>query len=112
MPGDANPSVPRAVMTPPASCAAWLDEFLGKLSDRPAHLVGYSYGGWAAMNQAIRAPGRVASITLPDPAGLTRPDAASGGGCPSAAWPGWPRCRCAPASPGGWTTRPCWSRSS
>jgi len=74
MPGDANPSVARAPMTPPASCAAWLDELLGQLSDRPAHLVGYSYGGWIAMNQAIRAPGRVASITLLDPAGLTKLD--------------------------------------
>jgi len=34
-----------------------------------------SYGGWVAMNQAIRAPGRVASITLLDPAGLTKLDA-------------------------------------
>ncbi len=75
MPGDANPSVPRALMAPPAPCAAWLDELLGKLSDRTAHLVGYSYGGWVAMNQAIRAPGRIASITLLDPAGLTRLDA-------------------------------------
>ena len=75
MPGDANPSIPRALMTPPASCAAWLDELLGKLSDRPVHLVGFSYGGWVAMNQAIRAPGRVASITLLDPAGLTKLDA-------------------------------------
>jgi pimeloyl-ACP methyl ester carboxylesterase len=75
LPGDANRSVPRAPITPPASCAAWLDELLGKLSDRPAHLVGFSYGGWVAMNQAIRAPGRVASITLLDPAGLTKLDA-------------------------------------
>jgi len=75
MPGDANPSVPRALMTPPAACAAWLDELLAQLSDRPAHLVGFSYGGWIAMNQAIRAPRRVASITLLDPAGLTRLDA-------------------------------------
>jgi pimeloyl-ACP methyl ester carboxylesterase len=75
MPGDANPSVPRAPMTPPQSCAAWLDELLAQLSDRPAHLVGLSYGGWIAMNQAIRAPGRVASITLLDPAGLTKLDA-------------------------------------
>jgi pimeloyl-ACP methyl ester carboxylesterase len=75
MPGDANPSVPRALMTPPASCAAWLDELLSKLSDRPAHLVGFSYGGWVALNQALRAPDRVASITLLDPAGLTKPDA-------------------------------------
>jgi len=75
LPGDANPSVARAPMTPPASCAAWLDELLAQLSDRPAHLVGFSYGGWIAMNQAIRAPGRIASITLLDPAGLTRLDA-------------------------------------
>jgi pimeloyl-ACP methyl ester carboxylesterase len=75
MPGDPNPSVARAPITPPRNCAAWLDELLGKLSDRPAHLVGFSYGGWVAMNQAIRAPGRVASITLLDPAGLTKLDA-------------------------------------
>ena len=37
--------------------------------------MGFSYGGWVAMNQAIRAPGRVASITLLDPAGLTKLDA-------------------------------------
>ncbi len=75
MPGDANPSVPRAPMTPPAACAAWLDGLLAQLSDRQAHLVGFSYGGWIAMNQAIRAPRRVASITLLDPAGLTKLDA-------------------------------------
>ena len=75
MPGDANPSVPRGPLTPPASCAAWLDELLAQLSDHPAHLVGVSYGGWVAMNQAIRAPERVASVTLLDPAGLTRLDA-------------------------------------
>jgi pimeloyl-ACP methyl ester carboxylesterase len=75
MPGDPNPSVARAPLTPPQSCAAWLDELLSKLSDRPAHLVGLSWGGSVAMNQAIRAPGRVASITLLDPAGLTKLDA-------------------------------------
>jgi pimeloyl-ACP methyl ester carboxylesterase len=75
MPGDPNPSVMRAPLTPPASCAAWLDELLAQLGGRPAHLVGQSYGGWVAVNQAIRAPGRVASITLLDPAGLTKLDA-------------------------------------
>jgi pimeloyl-ACP methyl ester carboxylesterase len=74
MPGDPNPSVARVPLTPPASCAAWLDELLGKLSNRPVHLVGFSYGGWVAMNQAIRAPGGVASITLLDPAGLVKLD--------------------------------------
>ena len=73
--GDPNPSILRAPLTPPESCAAWLEELLGKLSDRPAHLVGLSWGGWVAMNQAIRAPARVASITLLDPAGLTKLDA-------------------------------------
>jgi pimeloyl-ACP methyl ester carboxylesterase len=75
LPGDPNPSVSRAPITSPASSAAWLDEVLAQLSDRPAHLVGFSYGGWIAMNQAICAPGRVASITLLDPAGLTKLDA-------------------------------------
>src|ERR1700683_411183 len=75
LPGDPNPSIARAPMTPPENCGAWLDEPLGQLSARPAHLVGFSYGGWIAMNQAIRAPGRVASITLLDPAGLTKLDA-------------------------------------
>ena len=62
-------------MTPPESCAAWLDQLLARLGDRPAHLIGASYGGWIAMNQALRAPARVASITLLDPAGLTKLDA-------------------------------------
>ena len=75
MPGDPNPSIARALMTPPRSCAAWLDDLLSQLSGRPAHLVGASYGGWVAMNQALRAPARVASITLLDPAGLTELDA-------------------------------------
>jgi pimeloyl-ACP methyl ester carboxylesterase len=80
MPGDPNPSIARAPLTAPDACAAWLDELLGQLSagqygDRPAHLVGLSYGGWIAMNQAIRAPARVASLTLLDPAGLTKLDA-------------------------------------
>ncbi|MGH3256154.1 MAG: alpha/beta fold hydrolase [Streptosporangiaceae bacterium] len=75
MPGDPNPSVARAPLTPPASCAAWLDELLSQLSDRPGHLIGISYGGWVAANQALRAPARVASITLLDPAGLTKLDA-------------------------------------
>jgi pimeloyl-ACP methyl ester carboxylesterase len=75
LPGDPNPSIARAPMTPPDSCAAWLDELLAQFGDRPAHLIGASCGGWIAMNQALRAPGRVASITLLDPAGLTKLDA-------------------------------------
>jgi pimeloyl-ACP methyl ester carboxylesterase len=75
IPGDPNPSVARAPIASPDASAAWLDELLGQLSNGPAHLVGVSYGGWVALNQAIRAPGRVASLTLLDPAGLTKVDA-------------------------------------
>ncbi|MCL2582453.1 MAG: alpha/beta fold hydrolase [Streptosporangiales bacterium] len=70
-PGDPNRSVARAAITPPATMAAWLDQVLGTLGDRPAHLVGLSYGGWISLNQAVRAPRRVASVTALDPAGLT-----------------------------------------
>jgi pimeloyl-ACP methyl ester carboxylesterase len=31
------------------------------------HLVGYSFGGWLAMNLAVRAPARLASVTVIDP---------------------------------------------
>jgi pimeloyl-ACP methyl ester carboxylesterase len=75
MPGDPNPSVWRAPLTPPAACAAWLHELLGKLSDPPRPPGRHVLRRLVAMNQAIRAPGRVASITLLDPAGLTKLDA-------------------------------------
>jgi pimeloyl-ACP methyl ester carboxylesterase len=107
MPGDPNPSVPRALMTPPMSCAAWLDELLAQLGDRPAHMVGASYGGWVAMNQAIRAPERVASITPLDPAGLTKLDTRFWLWLYVSGLATLTRCRCAAASAGGLTTRRC-----
>jgi alpha/beta hydrolase family protein len=82
MPGDANPSVPRAPLTPPESCAAWLDELLGKLSDRPAHLVGFSYGGWVAMNQAIARPRGSPPSRCSTPPGSPGPTPGSTGGSP------------------------------
>ncbi|MEU4209253.1 alpha/beta fold hydrolase [Streptomyces sp. NPDC026206] len=47
--------------------AAWLEEVLAGLGLERAHLVGHSYGGWVALNQAVRFPGRVASVTAYDP---------------------------------------------
>ena len=75
IPGDPNRSVARAPIAEPAASAAWLDEVLSELGTDRAHLVGASYGGWIAANQALHAPGRVASIALLDPAGLTPLDA-------------------------------------
>lgn len=49
--------------------AEWLDGVLAGLDLPPAHLVGLSYGGWIALNQARRSPDRVASITSVDPVG-------------------------------------------
>ncbi len=61
----------RSVQTRPlrgaADQAAWLDAVLSALDLRLVHLVGVSFGGWLACNQAVRAPDRLASISLLDP---------------------------------------------
>lgn len=72
IPGYAGRSIQTAPMRTPAASAAWLDETLRAVGTGPAHLVGSSYGGWLALNQALRSPGQVASITLLDPAGLQK----------------------------------------
>ncbi|MEV1328015.1 alpha/beta fold hydrolase [Micromonospora costi] len=52
--------------------ARWLDGVLDALDVRRAHVVGCSYGGWVGLQHALHAPGRTATITLLDPAGLGR----------------------------------------
>ncbi|GAA2371687.1 alpha/beta hydrolase [Catellatospora methionotrophica] len=52
--------------------ARWLDEVLAALNVDRAHLVGCSYGGWAALQHQLHTPGRAATITLLDPAGFGR----------------------------------------
>lgn len=49
--------------------SAWLDDVLAALELDGAHLVGLSYGGWLALNQACRSPDRLASIVSVDPVG-------------------------------------------
>ncbi|MFI9804150.1 alpha/beta fold hydrolase [Streptomyces sp. NPDC052301] len=71
-PGDPGRSVQREAIHQPERAALWLDETLGELGLDRVHLVGSSYGGWLALNQAHHRPGRLASVTLLDPGGLEK----------------------------------------
>jgi pimeloyl-ACP methyl ester carboxylesterase len=64
---DAGRSAQRAPIDDGADMAAWLDDVLSALALDGIHLVGISYGGWLALNQAQRAPGRLASVAVIDP---------------------------------------------
>jgi pimeloyl-ACP methyl ester carboxylesterase len=66
---DAGRSVQTAAIRDGADLATWLDETLAALDLRAVHLVGLSFGGWLALNQARRSPGRLASVTAVDPPG-------------------------------------------
>ncbi|WP_243437703.1 alpha/beta fold hydrolase [Streptomyces sp. FH025] len=69
---DPGRSVQRAVAAGPEENAAWLGEVLAGLGLERIHLVGVSYGGWLALNQAIRAPERLASVAPLDPGGIEK----------------------------------------
>ncbi|MFC5214509.1 alpha/beta fold hydrolase [Streptomyces coerulescens] len=71
-PGDPGRSVQREPIHQPERAAQWLDETLAGLGLERVHLVGISYGGWLALNQAHRRPERLASVTLLDPGGLEK----------------------------------------
>ncbi|MGW7421399.1 alpha/beta fold hydrolase [Streptomyces sp. NPDC054813] len=71
-PGDPGRSVQREPIHQPERAAQWLDETLAGLGLDRVHLVGSSYGGWLALNQAHRRPARLASATLLDPGGLEK----------------------------------------
>ncbi|MFJ3659853.1 alpha/beta fold hydrolase [Streptomyces sp. NPDC090119] len=71
-PGDPGRSLQRAPVHQPQHAAQWLDETLAGLGLDRVHLVGSSYGGWLALNQAHRGPDRLASVTLLDPGGLEK----------------------------------------
>ncbi|MEV0588107.1 alpha/beta fold hydrolase [Nonomuraea sp. NPDC050310] len=50
--------------------ATWLAEVLAALDEERVHLLGVSIGGWSAFHLALRAPERVASVSVLDPAHL------------------------------------------
>jgi pimeloyl-ACP methyl ester carboxylesterase len=67
---DAGLSVQERAVGGGVDLAAWLDDVLAGLDLARAHLVGLSYGSWLALNQALRAPERVASVTAIEPPGV------------------------------------------
>jgi pimeloyl-ACP methyl ester carboxylesterase len=64
---DPGRSVQRAPVGDGADMASWLDDVLAALELDHVHLVGLSYGGWIALNQAQRRPARLSSVTAIDP---------------------------------------------
>jgi pimeloyl-ACP methyl ester carboxylesterase len=70
--GEAGRSRPSAPLPDGVAVARWLEEVLAAVGARRAHLVGSSFGGWAALEHERHAPGRVAAVTLVDPAGFAR----------------------------------------
>lgn len=68
--GDVGRSVQRSAFDGAGDIAEWVDQTLAGLELDAAHLVGNSYGAWLALNAARRAPSRVLSISLLDPAGM------------------------------------------
>ncbi|MFB6894277.1 alpha/beta fold hydrolase [Kitasatospora sp. NPDC056327] len=71
--GEPGASVQTAPIADGRDGAAWLDELLAALDVPSAHVVGCSYGGWLALHHHLHRPGRTASLTLVDPAGLADP---------------------------------------
>jgi pimeloyl-ACP methyl ester carboxylesterase len=68
--GDAGFSAP---VRPPAKTdghALWLQDVLEALGQPNAHFVGLSFGGWLALDLAVRFPKQVNSLTLITPGGI------------------------------------------
>ncbi|MDH6114892.1 pimeloyl-ACP methyl ester carboxylesterase [Kitasatospora sp. MAP12-15] len=69
---DPGRGVQRAVAAGSEENAAWLGEVFARLGLERIHLVGLSYGGWLALNQAIHGPERLASVAPLDPGGIEK----------------------------------------
>jgi pimeloyl-ACP methyl ester carboxylesterase len=69
--GDIGRSVPTTPLDDAAGVARWISATFDAIGIERGHLVGSSYGGFISLATAVHAPGRVASLTLIDPGGLT-----------------------------------------
>lgn len=69
--GEPGRSVPTRPFKDVAEEARCRDEVMAALGLTGVHLVGLSTGGWVAFQQAVHAPGRLATLTLLDPTCLT-----------------------------------------
>ena len=65
--GDAGMSVQTVKIKNGTDQATWLHQVLMNLTLTKVHMVGHSFGGWAAANYATQHPERVASLTLLEP---------------------------------------------
>ncbi|MGW7482057.1 alpha/beta fold hydrolase [Nonomuraea muscovyensis] len=68
--GEPGRSVQTQPLTTGAEVGGWLTDVLAAVSAERAHVVGSSYGGWTAVEQQLGGGGRVAALTLVDPAGF------------------------------------------
>ncbi|GIG56824.1 carboxylesterase [Longispora fulva] len=68
--GEPGASVQTAPVADGPDAGRWLDQLLAGLDVTDAHVVGCSYGGWTALHAVLAAPGRVARLTLVEPAGF------------------------------------------
>ena len=66
--GQPGASIQSKRMPTPAHGARCIDAVLAGLGLHGVHLVAHSYGGWIATHTAARKPGRLATLTLVDPA--------------------------------------------
>jgi pimeloyl-ACP methyl ester carboxylesterase len=67
--GQAGKSIPAVRIRNRRQMAAWITDMLDALGVETAALVGASFGGFLAMNQALLTPARVSRIVLIGPAG-------------------------------------------
>ena len=69
MMGQPSKSIPGQPISNREEMAEWLTGILDALGIKQTDLVGYSYGGFAALNYAMRAPDRIKKLILISPAG-------------------------------------------